>query len=44
MQVMADLPLTMPADADEAEAALRFTPYTCEPNVLAETKQPFLFR
>ena len=43
MQVKADLPLTLPADAPQAEAALRFTPYTCEPHVLAETKQPFLF-
>jgi hypothetical protein len=43
MQVRADLPLTLAADAPDAEAALRFTPYTCEPHVLAETKQPFLF-
>ncbi len=43
MAVEVDLPLTLAGDAPEAETALRFTPATCEPHVLAETKQPFLF-
>jgi hypothetical protein len=43
MAVEADLPLTLAADAPDAETALRFTPATCEPHVLAETKQPYLF-
>jgi hypothetical protein len=37
------LPLTLPAAAPEAATAVRFAPATCEPHVLAETKQPFLF-
>jgi hypothetical protein len=41
--VEVDLPLTAAPDAPEARTALRFTPATCEPHVLAETKQPFVF-
>jgi hypothetical protein len=41
--VDADLPLAMASDEPEASTALRFTPATCEPHVLAETKQPFRF-
>jgi hypothetical protein len=37
------LPLTMDPYEPEASAAVRFTPATCEPHVLAETKQPFRF-
>ncbi len=37
------LPLTLAADAPRARATLRLRPATCEPHVLAETKQPFLF-
>ena len=43
MDVEADLPLVLPGDAPEAVAQVRFTPATCEPHVLAETKQPFRF-
>lgn len=43
MAVEADLPLALAGDAREAEAEVRFTPATCEPHVLAETKQPFRF-
>ena len=41
--VEADLPLTLAADAADASTVVRLTPATCEPHVLAETKQPFLF-
>ncbi|MGY1590481.1 hypothetical protein ACI79D_00740 [Geodermatophilus sp. SYSU D00708] len=37
------LPLELAAGRHEASAAVTFTPATCEPHVLAETKQPFLF-
>jgi hypothetical protein len=43
MAVEVPLPLTLAADAPRAAATLRFSPATCEPHVLAETKQPFLF-
>ncbi|MGY1823844.1 hypothetical protein [Geodermatophilus sp. SYSU D00079] len=37
------LPLRLGAGQDEASAPVAFTVATCEPHVLAETKQPFLF-
>ena len=43
MDVEADLPLVLAGDVPEADAEVRFTPATCEPHVLAETKQPFRF-
>jgi hypothetical protein len=43
MDVQADLPLVLAANAREVEAGVRFAPATCEPHVLAETKQPFRF-
>lgn len=43
MDVEVDLPLVLAGDAPEADAEVRFTPATCEPHVLAETKQPFRF-
>jgi hypothetical protein len=41
--VEVELPLVLSPDASDVAAPLRFTPATCEPHVLAETKQPFLF-
>jgi len=43
MAVEVPLPLTLAAEEPRAAATLRFSPATCEPHVLAETKQPFLF-
>jgi hypothetical protein len=37
------LPLELAPGQGEVTAAVTFTPATCEPHVLAETKQPFLF-
>ena len=41
--VEADLPVVLGGDERAADAEVRFTPATCEPHVLAETKQPFRF-
>jgi hypothetical protein len=41
--VEADLPLTMAGDDSEAATDVRLAPATCDPHVLAETKQPFRF-
>lgn len=38
-----ELPLELPDDGDEARTPVVFTPATCEPHVLAETKKPFVF-
>ena len=43
MAVEAELPLVLAPDARQATTALRLSPATCEPHVLAETKQPFRF-
>lgn len=43
VDVEAELPLVLAGDADAADGEVRFTPATCEPHVLAETKQPFRF-
>ncbi|MCA0145879.1 hypothetical protein [Blastococcus sp. LR1] len=43
LDVDAELPLELPADALDAAAAVVFQPATCEPHVLAETKQPHVF-
>jgi hypothetical protein len=43
MAVEAELPLVLAGDAQEVAGEVRFTPATCEPHVLAETKQPFTF-
>ncbi|MGY1633064.1 hypothetical protein ACI784_15290 [Geodermatophilus sp. SYSU D01186] len=40
---LAGLPLELGAGQDEASGAITLTVATCEPHVLAETKQPFLF-
>ena len=37
------LPLRLTGGADTASASVRFTPASCDPHVLAETKQPYLF-
>jgi hypothetical protein len=37
------LPLELAPGEERASAAVAFTPASCEPHVLAETKQPFLF-
>jgi hypothetical protein len=38
-----DLPLTLEGDAASVSAELFFAPASCDPHVLAETKQPYLF-
>jgi hypothetical protein len=38
-----ELPLELAPGEERASAAVAFTPASCEPHVLAETKQPFLF-
>lgn len=38
-----ELPAELPADGDELRTPVEFTPATCEPHVLAETKKPFVF-
>ena len=43
MGVAAELPLVLAEDAQEAGGQVRFSPATCEPHVLAESKQPFRF-
>ena len=43
MAVEADLPVVLGGTAREAAGEVRFTPATCEPHVLAESKQPFRF-
>jgi len=40
---VADLPLELSAGEERRSAAVAFTPASCEPHVLAETKQPFHF-
>ncbi|MGY1691132.1 hypothetical protein [Geodermatophilus sp. SYSU D01105] len=40
---LAGLPLELAAGRREASAPVTITPATCEPHVLAEVKQPFLF-
>ena len=37
------LPLELGPGEERASAEVAFTPASCEPHVLAETKQPFLF-
>ena len=37
------LPLELGPGEERASAQVAFTPASCEPHVLAETKQPFLF-
>ncbi|MGY1825309.1 hypothetical protein [Blastococcus sp. SYSU DS0541] len=41
--VAAELPLELPAGAEVADGAVTVTVATCEPHVLAEVKQPYLF-
>ncbi|WP_448626631.1 hypothetical protein [Geodermatophilus sp. URMC 64] len=38
-----DLPLTLEDGAQSASAEIVFAPASCDPHVLAETKQPYLF-
>jgi hypothetical protein len=38
-----ELPVTLAGDASTATAEVRFAPASCDPHVLAETKQPYLF-
>jgi hypothetical protein len=39
----ADLPLDLAGDEDSASASVSFTPASCDPHVLAETKKPYVF-
>jgi hypothetical protein len=39
----ADLPLEMAGRDDRASTAISFTPVSCEPHVLGETKKPYFF-
>jgi hypothetical protein len=39
----ADLPLDLDGDEDSASAPVSFTPASCDPHVLAETKKPYVF-
>jgi hypothetical protein len=39
----ADLPLDLPGDEERASASISFTPATCDPHVLSETKKPYVF-
>jgi hypothetical protein len=39
----ADLPLDLAGDEDTASASVSFTPASCDPHVLAETKKPYVF-
>jgi hypothetical protein len=43
LDVDAELPLELADGARTAAAAVEFRPATCEPHVLAETKQPYVF-
>ncbi|TFV53413.1 hypothetical protein [Blastococcus sp. TF02A-35] len=43
VEVWADLPLRMGVRDDAADVPVTFRPATCEPHVLAETKQPYVF-
>ena len=38
-----DLPLELGPDDDAVTAAVSFTPATCDPHVLSETKKPYVF-
>ncbi|TFV92230.1 hypothetical protein E4P40_03230 [Blastococcus sp. CT_GayMR20] len=39
----ADLPLELDGDAEAASVPVSFTPASCDPHVLAETKKPYVF-
>jgi hypothetical protein len=39
----AELPLELDGDADAASVPVGFTPASCDPHVLAETKKPYVF-
>ncbi len=39
----AELPLHLAGDADSASTPVGFSPVTCDPHVLADVKQPYLF-
>jgi hypothetical protein len=39
----AELPLDLAGDEDSAKAAVSFTPASCDPHVLSETKKPYVF-
>jgi hypothetical protein len=41
--VAAKLPLELPGEEQVASTPIVFTPASCDPHVLAETKQPFVF-
>jgi hypothetical protein len=41
--VAEDLPLELAGDARSARTDVSFTPATCDPHVLSETKKPFVF-
>jgi hypothetical protein len=40
---VADLPLRLASGAGSASTAISFTPASCDPHVLAETKKPYVF-
>ena len=39
----AELPLDLDGDEDSASVAVSFTPASCDPHVLSETKKPYVF-
>jgi hypothetical protein len=43
IQPTAELPLTLAGDEDSAAAPISFTPASCDPHVLSETKKPYVF-
>jgi hypothetical protein len=43
LAVELELPVVLGPEASDVTSPLRFAPATCDPHVLAETKQPFLF-
>ena len=43
IQPTAELPLELAGDEDRAAAPISFTPASCDPHVLSETKKPYVF-
>jgi hypothetical protein len=43
IEASADLPLDLDGDEDSASAPVSFTPASCDPHVLSETKKPYVF-
>jgi hypothetical protein len=43
VEATADLPLALGGDEDSASTDVSFTPASCDPHVLSETKKPYVF-